>query len=1199
MLRLPEDLGTTLRAEARELAPFYALDPNDVDAMTAAVLPSLPQVTVLEVDSFVQWLAHLREHPIVEAHGTEVQELMMRVQSQLLSIFSMQFGSVRTAIAELDSQDLGHESSRRARRLRREEMNEVVQDYLDLAAVIGPSAVIDALISLGLVTEDERESYAGILTQYLGKAPSLGGIMNVLQLHEDFLENPRISTFITHVLEIRIFRQLLTAQVDQRDFRGPEAQVHLDWLTQQLHASLDEIWAQAGVHAASHQSLRERIFHTFIDAATLPIPSCFRTHLTNKRGETCPFPSFTQRVAIERLLRHEQQYICLSPGRGKTAIPIVAYMIRRNRERKPGGYRFLGVYPPNMTREVGNRLVPQDGMRTDIERYFLPGQAPGVGVITSACDDAEYLAALEQPIVLVSDTMLEAERAQQVIIDTLVDQKREEFAYDEFHRSNGGKAWTQNATRLIEVSRYACGTSATPTMGDGLRGVRTACTALARTKTAADRWQNATRVQGNIDTSLAEFRTQLTQILFTPEPPSDWTDRLQQIRWRPNDAELSVLNRIRRDQERNLGQRHADSELCLLAPWLFASGCRNEDPTLLTTLTTDLTELASDDTKHCCAVGTDWLSNGIYVRHPDRRGDSFLERLQAWVHHYNSSAIRPMELYAIHGATSQVQREQIMQAGRTARDRQCFVLLLAQRECVGIGQDMTFVDDLRHIGHPGSLTKLEQFEGRANRAGQNHVPFTVYYAGGTLQAGKRQLAHRRHQQEMAVITPDQPIAEQAFRHVYNPGSSDEAMVQHGPLRGRIEHPEEQHARLQQQLHGRGSRYLERVMKRSTQYDAWALERTQRDALATGDTSRFLALSTLAHARTLAEQNIHGPIVTFGIGGLCLTEDLRRLDPQGQHRLIECAANQRIAELGSHLVPLQHERIVATQHVVQAPQLFQYMQQARKQGNDTQDLHWHTASQVVLTGLENFGWSNDDDIANRSDRTIERGRSLVHVRRLLMPGGILTIHLPAASLAPSEFDRLCAQVLPLLNLEVLQATSGTVESADNMGEPPHRSYTVSARALPDAPDFRPTWKHLRSRIRPDALSFTPLAKQSAEQQRQARTRGRSPERIIHRQFLVNTRNGNTYPTVTYTPLLPHREAQEQLIRALMQATGLIRSMAATPELFVINIEELLPELPRHGIEWDGGTKQPRFILQSHPQDVFRPYDTIWNENEAGE
>lgn len=1200
MLRLPQDLAPTLRAEARELAPRFGLEAKDVDTLLDPLLLALPATSATSIDQFVSWLTVLRQHPLAEQQNDRVQELLTAVQSRLLSTFAMSFPSVRGAIDELGQEEVATLGTRRRRNMRREEIQDHVRDYLTLAGAIGPAAVIDALISAGQIPESDRESYTGILTQYLGRGAPAGGYGPTLQLDEEFLENPTIAEFLTHVLEVQVFRLLIEAGADQHDFRDPNtASASLEWLTATLNSSLDSLWDQAKVHRTSHAGLRERVAETFLGAATLPIPDCFRQSIKNHHGSDCAFPSFAQRIAVQRLLTHGDQYLCLNTGRGKTAIPFIAYEIRKAQSKKPEHYRFVGIYPPNMTAEVANRLVPQAGMR-DVARYYLDGQAPGVGVITSATTDEQFAAAIDQPIVLVSDTMLSATRQDQVVVDALVAQRRQEVTYDELHRINGGKSWTQNATRIIEVSEHASGTSATPQLAGSLAGVRAASTALARTSTAEERWEGGERgrVRPDIATSLQEFRTQLRQILFNPEKPSNWYERFTQIRWQLNPAEERVMQRIIRDQEMTIMERHVMAELALQCPWLFANGTKNEDPTLLTTLTTDLAELCENAEVHSCLVGMDWLRKGIFERHEDfPNGESFVERVQAWVNAYNQgNPARQIELHIIHGGVPQRQRDDILHAGRTAKERHVFALIVAQRECVGIGQDMRFIDDLRHIGHPSSLAKFDQFSGRANRAGRDDVHLTTYYAGRTVQAGKRHLAHRRHQEEQIVLASDQPVTERQFRRIYDPGTSEEAVIQNGRLRGCLEHPDERHERLQQQLHGKGTTYLHRSLGKATQYDDWYSQRIQRDQLGSGDAQRFLAARVLEQSR----RNIGGPIVTLGLGGMTLTEDLRRLDPQGQHQLIECAVHQRTADAGSQLVPLQHPTIPAAQVVVQAPQLFQHIHAGRKSTNtNAAKLEWGTAQQVVLTGLEFYAWSNNESLVERTDRQTERGRALVYARRLLKPEGVLTIHIPAGACTHAEFERLCTQVLPALNMRVLNDTSGTVRSSDNANEPASSGFVVTAMALPNNDDFKPTWKHARGVLSTDALTFTPSNQQSEAQRRALRPRGKLPERLVHQQFAVQPRSRGEVLEYHYQYPLPQRHEQEALLAQLSDAVAHIRRLAPDAPTFTANRERILPQLQALGIEWDGGVTQPRFVLESLPQDVFRPYDAIWNESEAGE
>ncbi len=1192
MLRLPADVQAFLQSEARALAPGENVTQARSDTLIAAVVAQSTQATVTETRELIHWLTDLADVPALINAPAGEQDLVLRLGARALSTFAPQLDDTAAALASLTTEDVRDPGSRKRAKLKQVELQNAAHDFIALAAAIGPEAAVDALIAAKLTLESDRDAMTGILAQYVGHASGgRGNWGNILRMFDAFADSPSIRVFLTHVLEVQVYRCLLAHGADDLDLRS-EAE-HLTTIEHQANACLDTLWERAGLEPEKHPDLRQAVVDTFIAAATMPIPDVFVDSLDDHHGKPKPFPSFAQRVATQRLLTHGDQYLCLPTGRGKTAIPFLAWEIRR-RQRGNQENQFLGIYPPNMTRAVANRLTPQPGLG-DVQRYYRAGQAPGVGVISEGITPEDCAAALEQPIVLVSDTMLDSVRNGASILESLCAQKRAELTYDELHRANGGGDRSYNAQRLIDTSTYASGTSATPQLNGSLAGIRAAATLFLRQQTADDRWGEHARVRPDLDTSVAEFRSALRRVLFNPEPPSRWSEWFHQCRLRQNPAEVRVMNRITRDRELDAGARHVQAELALLAPWLFAGGDR-DDPTLLTHLTREIRQLfAEKPDVHSSLVAVDWLKSGVFVRHHDFPGrESFLERLQDWGTTENERApMRPLEIHAIWGDTPQRQREQIFAAARTAQERQVTVVILAQRETVNIGIDLRCIDDIRYLGHPTNLAILDQLSGRANRAGRTQVPLTLSYFDETLQAGKRLLAHHRNKEELAVLAPDQPITTRRFRHIYNPGTSPEADVREGRVMRYLEHPDERHERLTQHVHGRGAALVARHLDRAPVWTDWLSHRRNRDQLGSGDANRFVSAFALAERAHLPEALHSRPIVSFGAAGAVLSEDWRRLAPTLEAEIIECHPTERIRQHEQEAVPLATEgtMIRSTSTVMQAPHLRKKMTDAIE--TLPANLRWGNAGQVVLTGLENFGWS-DNEIDERNERQIERGRALIHARRLLPDDGLLTLFLPVTACTYAQFNRLCTEVLPQFGFSVNNNRSGQMSPADTnvagYQEGGQGGYIISATAV--SPEgFRPHWRSLRRVVTPDTLALTPRSGQSESQQNGLRQRRRLPEQFVHREFSVQTRSRSAL-ACRYTHYLPHRAEQEARLAELAGIVRAIRHLAPDPTAWQTPDNRRQQALHNLGAELDASGRYPRFILRSHPEDVFRPYDTLW-------
>lgn len=1193
MLRLPSDIQAFLQSEARTIAPSEGVATDRSDALVAAIVAQSTDATITETRELIRWLADLSDLPALLDAPDGEQDLVRRLGARTLSSYAANLSDTASALADLKPEDVRNPGARMRARLRKAEIQSIAHEFIALASAIGPEAAVDALIAAKLTLEVDRDALTGVLAQYLGRTTGgRGHWIGVLKTFDAFGESPNIRAFLTHVLEVEVYRHLLQHGADELDLR--QNTEHLAVIETQANACLDALWQKAGLDAAQHADLRQSVVDTFLAAATLPIPDVFVETINDHYGRPRPFPCFAQRVSVQRLLVHGDQYLCLPTGRGKTAIPLIAWEIRR---RQPGGQdrQFLGIYPPSMTRAVANRLEPQPGMK-DVQRYYKEGQAPGVGVIAEGIKDAPCAAALTQPIVLVSDTMLSAVRNERSIVDALSEQKRADLTYDELHRTNGGKTWTKNAQRLIDASQCASGTSATPQLNGSLAGIRAAATLLLRQDTAENRWAETERIRPDIDTSVAEFRAALRRVLFNPEPPSNWSSWFHQQRLTLNPAEARVMARITRDRELDAAQRHVQAELSLLAPWLFAGGERGEDPTMLQHLTLELRRLFEEKPDvHSSVVAVDWLKTGVFEPHEDYPGkETFFERLQGWVHAENhADAVHPLEIHAIWGATPQRQRERIFAAAQSAKERGVKVVILAHKECVNIGIDLRHIDDLRYLGHPTNLAILDQLSGRANRAGRTDVPLTLAYFGDTLQAGKRQLAHHRSKEELLALAPDQPITTRRFRRIYDPGVSAEADALEGRVLFHLEHPDERHDRMAQQMHGRGATVQQRHLDRAHPWSDWLSHRRQRDQLGSGDASRFVSAFALEQQRGLRDDIRTLPVVTFGAAGSVLTEDWRRLDPTMKAEIIECHPTERMRQHEQESVPPATEgtAISSTSVVLQAPHALREMH--KKDRTLPESLQWGGAGHVVMTGLENFGWSNDD-VMEREERQIERGRALIHARRLLCDGGRLTLFIPDTACTHAEFANLCANVLPMFGFVVFTHQSGVVTPEDTQvagfSEQGRGGYMISAAAM-TFEKFRPHWKSIRQQIPTNALAMTPRRDQTEGQQTNLRQRYRLPEQLIHQRFVVQSRD-NGVQTYEYHHPLVRRQQQEARLIELGRIVREIRAFAPDKSSWQQPTTEMLETLHQLGAELDSSGKQPRFVLSAYPEDVFRPYDALW-------
>ena len=171
-------------------------------------------------------------------------------------------------------------------------------------------------------------------------------------------------------------------------------------------------------------------------------------------------------------------------------------------------------------------------------------------------------------------------------------------------------------------------------------------------------------------------------------------------------------------------------------------------------------------------------------------------------------------------------------------------------------------------------------------------------------------------------------------------------------------------------------------------------------------------------------------------------------------------------------------------------------------------------------------------------------------------------------------------------------TGIGRSTDNEGDSPFRIFTVVAQK-----SGKRTKSEVIDNLSNDSLQFTHVSRWEENREtsrlKNEKKRKKFPS-LIHTQFSLgrNTLNCNTG--------LPERAQQIVHLRALEEATQVVRSYAVNTREFAALSTQQRAEFPEWGMQYlpqlSTTARRPAFRLLAFPDRIFFPYDQQWEKDE---
>lgn len=1195
MLNVNEDLLPRLDAGLHRLVSRQPLLQGNADALRSWFSQRYGGLVLRTTDSLVQFMTTLGAPQVPAGTAPEVSQVLESVRLQMVNDLILSFSAAREAVAALPDGDVlaGQSLVRNRRRIepgRRQELNDMARRYLGMMSAVSPDALATALEAAGEISGEEFATFTGLLGQALnsGGAVPTDGVeapATFLQYDRDLLQMPGIREYVGGVLRRAVYKYLAPCGIDTVAGRpGVFADIE-----QRVEDALYELARQAGITTPQElDPLFAEIIRFYADVRHLsqteiPALDCFVEAMPDHHGQMLPFASLRQLVSTRLLFPRQakdeddipKQYNCLRPGDGKTALPFIVWELRRRRRRRQDKpeEQLLYLLPPSTIDDIPNQ-VRQQAVGFSARRFYRDGYAPQTGVISSAMPTqgraALFDQAIAQPVVFAPITMggsLDGRGAP--IWNRLVGMEQKMVAIDEAPEICGGDDRPKMVRRLLRGANLRLLMSATPTAKDRVHGARRQLELLIDAQPAQTSIETVMaagddrRYRPSYSETMANSRGRVSPYLLTLDEPIDHSPRwsYEGLDVVPDSPQANAIRAIINETGAGFWNKYRRCLIASRAPWLMRNGAESA---MLERTQGIIAERLEQD--RVIIVSEEQFAEGITRPSTDWPGDTFADRLGAFVATLNA------DYAVIHGEVTAPRRRAIRDQMRAARQpgARPFVLM-TMSECIRTGLDLSAAELLIRLGPPFSIESLTQEFARLYRAGHDTPEMILLYIRNTVEEIKLRIAQAYRADELRWVHGDTLPPDRL--HALMQG--DEALIGNGQLSYGLSSSEELYGRVDRTLHSEGTNGVYRYWQgRQAEWEGMHLGENDRSGIGRANVQRFTA--AMLERLDATAQLGQGPIVEVGSQGLSVARHARRLGSMLLRQHVAIEPHQFMLDRGSDFMMTDTHGPLPQRHEGTALSIPVMLADGRlEQGG---------AGCVVLGDLHHMRW----DAPQGSDPLVfgERAQALLNARRL---GETLVVPMPHDACTLQEFKNFC-RALPRFGWTVLPGFTGTVASADGIGEPPSRMYVAVARRTegraPSRSSVLPQLSHA-------SLRFTHCSEWGqvllGRRNQELATR-RLPYPPISTTFRVQplTAPANPYD-VEYAHPLPMQDIQRQHLAAICAAAQSVRSLAPTVAEWRALPEEQRAPLAARGVIACGGVQRPGFSLNGYPEHVFFPYD----------
>lgn len=619
-----------------------------------------------------------------------------------------------------------------------EKISRDIEEYRQIAEVLGPEALAEFLLILNPGTERDFSKIMRIITQYLGRSEVRGtDFKGLRELPEEALQLEGFRELVFIRLRNHIYRELVKTHETDTDRQRVKLEEIEDVATRVLDAS-----------KPAHKALLKELMDYYRRVLAIKTPARVVTALRDKAGEFHPFPSLRQRIAMKEMERdpHKHKYgrllVSFFMGGGKTATSFLA-------KEHLGAKRMLYLCP-------NSDLVAQTAER--VEKYYQRGKEPSVGTITSGMDEATVLENLKHEVVIVPFSMFSATVGKKRLVDVLKSQNFDMVTVDEVH--NARKDEGRNTDTIYELvagipDLYEKG-HVMLLSGDPVPNSPDNIAPQLRIYDK-ETYSDVGSLGGLIRrTDPLRVRNALLKFLLILDEPENWQEYVETLPFELSEEESQTYHAILEDTTIPLTRKLEYLRLAIVNPRLFDESY-NVDSTLAQEVALRITE---DFEQYAVVmIGENSYKGGILRPHQEHAEvPTFVERVRALVggnayvvpydkkmknrgevETFVTKARRqsktPVITAIYDGDTSEGDRKDILQLSKEAEALGIKMVIFAMIPTVREGIDLSHINRAYALAPEFNQPDLVQWIKRFAREGNTEAKVGVFVAPGTILEG--------------------------------------------------------------------------------------------------------------------------------------------------------------------------------------------------------------------------------------------------------------------------------------------------------------------------------------------------------------------------------------------------------------------------------------------------------------------------------
>ncbi len=1031
-----------------------------------------------------------------------------------------------------------------------------IEPYRELAEKLGPEAIAEFLIHMGIVKEREFSKIVGVISDYLGEvkipAPVLGDIPLI---PEGMMKMPSIKRWLFVRMRDHVYRELM-----RRANGSDNVEVHKGNLVH-IRAQIEEMFdlGIAGEGYEEHRDMLKNLLEYYEEVLSMELSSDMVTSLTDKKDKVHFFPSLRQRIAMIELSgvgvatscmpeehknhpRNRKKIVEYFMGKGKTGAAFLA--------KESLGLKKMLYVCPNVTAE--KNLAEQ--IKDKVDEYYKPGCRPSVGIIRAGMNAEEMEKVLDSDVVIFPYSMMGSSVEETRIVDAVKARNFEIFVIDELHhaKNENGRTATvvqELATEIpgLQENGYIVGLTgnSTPNRPDDfvpyLRWWDPENFADIKSIRAA------VNKMGPIT-----FRNIVSDFVLMPDDPEDWEQHVEYQPLRLYPEERAYYDAMVQDDSiSDPGKKFNILYRAGMNPNLFIQGKEVESAYLDSLVKTIEKDLASSGK---VVVAENILNQGLLRELEGVVGPSLVERVRQRLGD-------DVEVCVVDGSTPQAERRRIF---RDSRDPSKKMVIFAYGDIVRVGLDLSHIKRLVLLGACWNKPELAQLVMRFPRNGVDDFKATLLVPEGTVHEAVLLHAAEKEKENIAFkyggALTDEQLAKAEMGDF-----SDKVVV----TRGRI--------------------FLWSIVRSSTMTDRQKLHAffTYMDGLSEEDMKLFVEqygemfaeLYTKVWERGYGGNNgrfvaglwkqledqrilVGSRYADLGAAHLALENTLLALDSKKDRTVFNLDINPFLLEIGK--ASLKDKKGDGVKPLLQVGS-FTDMREIYPDGNFDAV---NSSMAIYCTKLSKRTKNLEED---------ERVKALMEFNRILRPGGVMVLTLPFNACSAEEFANFAIQLQNHFGFEILTEYTGMASSTDQTDDENHFQNYVCVCKKVGGPNLE--------ELELSNLKFTRVkyGKNAGQRPDTPATVTNEESGYIHTKFAINSK-----AVVCDLAEVTKQRNQEEFLRQVEESRSYLRELyEAHGNSFATVGDEIRGEWMLRGITpIDYGNGQAGFILDDDPNPIRR-------------